>query len=169
MTSDNNHLGKFELSGIPPAARGVPQIEVTFEIDANGFVLVAYLYVFLLVLTVGCLYSILKVSAADKGTGKSSHVTIENEKGRLSQADIDRCVLSPLSSFSCLPYGIRNGTDPSLSRCAAWSPTPKLSLRRTGSSGRRSSLATPSKLRAAFPSCSHPFLTAMLTSLSLSS
>ncbi|GAA6028105.1 hypothetical protein JCM8097_001873 [Rhodosporidiobolus ruineniae] len=71
MTRDNNHLGKFELTGIPPAPRGVPQIEVTFEIDASG---------------------IMKVSAADKGTGKTNQITIENEKGRLSQEDIDRMV-----------------------------------------------------------------------------
>ncbi len=71
MTKDNNLLGKFELSGIPPAPRGVPQIEVTFDIDANG---------------------ILNVSAVDKSTGKSSSVTIKNEKGRLSKADIDRMV-----------------------------------------------------------------------------
>ncbi len=71
MTRDNNHLGKFELNGIPPAPRGTPQIEVTFEIDASG---------------------IMKVSAADKGTGKSSSVTIENERGRLSQEEIDRMV-----------------------------------------------------------------------------
>ena len=71
MTKDNNLLGKFELTGIPPAPRGVPQIEVTFEIDANG---------------------ILKVSAHDKGTGKSESITITNEKGRLSQDDIDRMV-----------------------------------------------------------------------------
>ncbi|KAF8335910.1 heat shock protein 70 [Cantharellus anzutake] len=71
LTKDNNLLGKFELNGIPPAPRGVPQIEVTFEIDANG---------------------ILKVSASDKGTGKSESITITNEKGRLSQEDIDRMV-----------------------------------------------------------------------------
>lgn len=71
MTKDNNLLGKFELSGIPPAPRGVPQIEVTFEIDANG---------------------ILKVSAADKGTGKSESITITNEKGRLSPEEIERMV-----------------------------------------------------------------------------
>ncbi|GAA5974187.1 hypothetical protein JCM11641_003314 [Rhodosporidiobolus odoratus] len=71
MTRDNNHLGKFELTSIPPAPRGVPQIEVTFEIDASG---------------------IMKVSAADKGTGKSNQITIENEKGRLSQEEIDRMV-----------------------------------------------------------------------------
>jgi len=71
MTRDNNHLGKFELSGIPPAPRGVPQIEVTFEVDANG---------------------ILNVSACDKSTGKSNKITITNDKGRLSAADIERMV-----------------------------------------------------------------------------
>eukprot|EP01067_Filipodium_phascolosomae_P008088 Filipodium_phascolosomae@DN679_c0_g1_i1.p1 len=71
MTKDNHLLGKFELTGIPPAARGVPQIEVTFEIDANG---------------------ILQVSAADKGTGKSEKITITNDKGRLSQDEIDRMI-----------------------------------------------------------------------------
>ena len=71
LTKDNNLLGKFELTGIPPAPRGVPQIEVTFEIDANG---------------------IMKVSAADKGTGKSESITITNEKGRLTQDEIDRMV-----------------------------------------------------------------------------
>merc|ERR1712032_838042 len=71
MTKDNNMLGKFELTGIPPAPRGVPQIEVTFDIDANG---------------------ILNVSATDKSTGKSNQITITNEKGRLSQAEIDRMV-----------------------------------------------------------------------------
>ncbi|CAG8495760.1 27_t:CDS:2 [Acaulospora morrowiae] len=71
MTKDNNLLGKFELTGIPPAPRGVPQIEVTFEIDANG---------------------IMKVSASDKGTGKSESITITNDKGRLSKEDIERMV-----------------------------------------------------------------------------
>nr|AXR98608.1 heat shock protein 70 kDa A2 [Haliotis fulgens] len=71
LTKDNNILGKFELTGIPPAPRGVPQIEVTFDIDANG---------------------ILNVSAVDKSTGKSNNVTISNDKGRLSKADIDRMV-----------------------------------------------------------------------------
>merc|ERR1712062_693813 len=71
MTKDNNLLGKFHLDGIPPAPRGVPQIEVTFDIDANG---------------------ILNVSAQDKSTGKSNQITITNEKGRLLQAEIDRMV-----------------------------------------------------------------------------
>lgn len=71
MTKDNNLLGKFELTGIPPAPRGVPQIEVSFDLDANG---------------------ILKVSASDKGTGKSESITITNDKGRLSQEEIDRMV-----------------------------------------------------------------------------
>lgn len=71
MTKDNNLLGKFHLDGIPPAPRGVPQVEVTFDIDANG---------------------IFSVSAVDKSTGKTNRVTITNEKGRLSQAEIDRMV-----------------------------------------------------------------------------
>jgi L1 cell adhesion molecule like protein len=71
MTRDNNLLGKFELTGIPPAPRGVPQIEVTFDIDANG---------------------ILNVSAVDKSTGKENKITITNDKGRLSKDDIDRMV-----------------------------------------------------------------------------
>nr|AGF80339.1 Hsc70 [Palaemon carinicauda] len=71
MTKDNNILGKFELTGIPPAPRGVPQIEVTFDIDANG---------------------ILNVSAADKSTGKENKITITNDKGRLSKEDIERMV-----------------------------------------------------------------------------
>ncbi|RMJ27843.1 heat shock [Aspergillus sp. HF37] len=68
-TKDNNQLGKFELSGIPPAPRGVPQIEVTFDIDANG---------------------IMNVGASEKGTGKSNKITITNDKGRLSKEDIER-------------------------------------------------------------------------------
>ncbi|EJS44619.1 ssa3p [Saccharomyces arboricola H-6] len=70
-TKDNNLLGKFELSGIPPAPRGVPQIDVTFDIDANG---------------------ILNVSALEKGTGKSNKITITNDKGRLSKDDIEKMV-----------------------------------------------------------------------------
>jgi len=71
MTKDNNLLGKFELTGIPPAPRGVPQIEVTFDIDANG---------------------ILNVSAVDKSTGKENKITITNDKGRLSKDEIERMV-----------------------------------------------------------------------------
>jgi len=71
MTKDNHVLGKFNLEGIPPAPRGTPQIEVTFDIDANG---------------------ILNVSAVDKGTGKRNQITITNDKGRLSKEDIERMV-----------------------------------------------------------------------------
>merc|ERR1711937_121262 len=71
MTKDCHLLGKFELGGIPPAPRGVPQIEVSFEIDANG---------------------ILNAGAEDKGTGKAEKITITNDKGRLSQEEIERMV-----------------------------------------------------------------------------
>lgn len=71
MTKDNNLLGKFELTGIPPAPRGVPQIEVTFDIDANG---------------------ILNVTAVEKSTGKENKITITNDKGRLSKEEIERMV-----------------------------------------------------------------------------
>merc|ERR1712011_14610 len=71
MTKDNHLLGKFDLTGIPPAPRGVPQIEVTFDIDANG---------------------ILNVSASDKSTGKQNKITITNDKGRLSKEDIEKMV-----------------------------------------------------------------------------
>jgi len=71
LTKDNHNLGKFDMTGIPPAPKGVPQIEVTFEIDEN---------------------SILTVSAADKGTGKKETITIENDKGRLSKEEIERMI-----------------------------------------------------------------------------
>merc|ERR1711997_579904 len=71
MTRDNNILGKFNLDGIPPMPRGVPQIEVTFDIDANG---------------------ILNVSAVEKSTGKENKITITNDKGRLSKDEIERMV-----------------------------------------------------------------------------
>merc|ERR1712153_282530 len=71
MTKDNHNLGKFDLTAIPPAPRGVPQIEVTFDIDANG---------------------ILNVSACDKGTGKQNKITITNDKGRLSKEEIEKMV-----------------------------------------------------------------------------
>jgi len=71
MTKDNNLLGKFELSGIPPAPRGVPQIDVTFDVDANG---------------------IMNVTAGDKSSGKSEKITIKNDKGRLSKEDVERMV-----------------------------------------------------------------------------
>ena len=71
MTKDNHLLGKFDLTGIPPAPRGVPQIEVTFEIDVNG---------------------ILRVSAEDKGSGNKEAITITNDQNRLSPEDIERMV-----------------------------------------------------------------------------
>ncbi len=71
LTKDNNLLGKFQLEGIPPMPRGVPQIEVTFDIDANG---------------------ILNVSASEKSTGKSNKITITNDKGRLSKEEVERMV-----------------------------------------------------------------------------
>ena len=71
MTKDNNLLGKFELTGIPPAPRGVPQVEVTFDINADG---------------------ILNVNALDKTSGKSEKITITNDKGRLSAEDIEQMV-----------------------------------------------------------------------------
>lgn len=71
MTKDNHLLGKFELDGIPPAPRGVPQIEVSFDIDANG---------------------ILNVSAVDKTTGRSNKIVITNDKGRLSKDEIERMI-----------------------------------------------------------------------------
>ncbi|KAG5474693.1 hypothetical protein LSCM4_03868 [Leishmania orientalis] len=71
MTKDNRLLGKFELSGIPPAPRGVPQIEVAFDVDEN---------------------SILQVTASDKSSGKREEITITNDKGRLSEEEIERMV-----------------------------------------------------------------------------
>jgi len=71
MTRDNNLLGKFNLDGIPPAPRGVPQIEVSFEIDQNG---------------------IMSVNATDKGTSKTEKITITNNKGRLSKDEIEKLI-----------------------------------------------------------------------------
>ncbi len=71
MTKDNHLLGKFDLTGIPPAPRGVPQIEVTFEIDVNG---------------------ILRVSAEDKGTGNKNNIVINNNQNRLSPEEIERMI-----------------------------------------------------------------------------
>ena len=72
MTKSNRLLGQFEMTGIPPAPRGVPQIEVSFDVDANG---------------------ILSISAHDKGTGKQETLTITSEKGRLTDEEIQRMVL----------------------------------------------------------------------------
>ena len=71
LTENNNMLGNFQLGGIPPAPRGVPQIEVSFDVDANG---------------------IMNIEACEKGTGKKNNITISNDKGRLTAEDIDRMV-----------------------------------------------------------------------------
>jgi heat shock 70kDa protein 1/2/6/8 len=71
FTKDNNHLGHFRLEGIPPMPRGVPQIEITYDMDANG---------------------ILNVTAAEKSTGKTNKITITNDKGRLSKEQIEKMV-----------------------------------------------------------------------------
>jgi len=71
MTKDNNELGNFKLDGIPPAPRGVPQIEVSFDVDANG---------------------IMNIEATDKGSGNAQKITITNEKGRLTNEDIERMI-----------------------------------------------------------------------------
>merc|ERR1712094_142967 len=89
MTKDNHLLGKFELTGIPPAPRGVPQVEVTFEIDANG---------------------ILQVSAEDKGTGKAEKITITAEEG----ADEDKKVKERIDARNGLEsylYNMKNTLD----------------------------------------------------------
>ena len=70
-TKDNNQLGKFELSGIPPAPRGVPQIEVSFDLDANG---------------------ILNVSAVDKASVTTKKITVTNDSSRLSKEEIEKMV-----------------------------------------------------------------------------
>jgi L1 cell adhesion molecule like protein len=85
-TKDNNLLGKFELTGIPPAPRGVPQVEVTFSLDTNG---------------------ILNVSTTDRTTGESKQITITNDKGHLSKEDIDHMVIEAekykggLTGYTC--------------------------------------------------------------------
>ncbi|RXW15429.1 hypothetical protein EST38_g10433 [Candolleomyces aberdarensis] len=102
LTKHNHLLGQFELKGIPPAPKGVPQIEVTFELDAN---------------------SIMTVRASDKGTGKSEAITIKNERGRLSEEEIERMIMEgerfaeedalhrkrqeTLNSLSNLVYGVK--------------------------------------------------------------
>lgn len=85
LTKDNNLLGKFELTGIPSAPRGVPQIEVTFEIDA---------------------YSFMKVATSEKGTGKSESISIKNEKDRLSDEEIE-CMVAEAKEFPAEDEAIR--------------------------------------------------------------
>ncbi|XP_045496443.1 heat shock protein 68-like [Colias croceus] len=86
MTRDNNLLGTFNLTGIPPAPRGVPQIEVTFDIDANG---------------------ILNVSAEDRSTGRTERITISNDKGRLNKTDIEK-MLHDAEKYKAEDEAIRN-------------------------------------------------------------
>merc|ERR1712151_604331 len=96
MTKDNHLLGKFELGGIPPAPRGQPQIEVTFEIDSNG---------------------ILNVGAEDKATGKGEKITITNDRGRLSEeqiADEDKKVkerVDAKNAFDGYLHSMRSATE----------------------------------------------------------
>ena len=71
FTKDNNKLGEFQLNGIPPMPRGIPQIEISYDVDANG---------------------ILNVSAVEKSSGKTEKITVKNEKGRLSADDIQKMV-----------------------------------------------------------------------------
>jgi len=106
MTKDNNLLGNFLLDGIPPAPRGQPQIEVSFDIDANG---------------------IMNVSAVEKSSGKTQNITIKNDQNRLSQEDIDRMVkeaekfkaedeqvkqkLESINNFEALLYQTKSSMD----------------------------------------------------------
>ena len=71
MTRDNNLLGQFNLTDIPPAPRGVPQIQVTFELDQNG---------------------IMNIEARDKVTNKNAKITITNNKGRLSKEEVEKLI-----------------------------------------------------------------------------
>ena len=109
FTKDNSILGKFDLNGIPPMPRGVPQIEVTFNVDANG---------------------ILQVSANERSSGKSEEITIKAEKGRLSDEEIERMVkdeednrdadtayaekVEARNTFESYVYGLRNSLDEGL-------------------------------------------------------
>merc|ERR1712086_506041 len=89
MTKDNHLLGKFELGGIPPAPRGQPSIEVTFQIDANG---------------------ILNVNAEDKATGKSEAITITNDKGRLTEEQIEK-MIKEAEQFADEDKGVKEKVD----------------------------------------------------------
>ncbi|CAG2234227.1 HSPA1s [Mytilus edulis] len=92
MTKDNNTLGKFDLTGIPPAPRGVPQIDVEFNIDANG---------------------LLHVSAKDKSTGNTKQITITNDRGRLSKEDIDRMRVSSRNQLENYIFSVKQATNDS--------------------------------------------------------
>jgi heat shock protein 1/8 len=116
-TKDNNLLGKFELTGIPPAPRGVPQIEVTFDVDANG---------------------IINVSALEKGTGKTNKIVITNDKGRLSKEEIERLSHTPSKLHS------DGSTCAHMTDCSA---APSATLCQTPRSTRNSTLVTRSLSR----------------------
>lgn len=106
LTKDNHLLGTFRLDGIPPAPRGIPKIDVSFDLDANG---------------------ILNVEAKDKGSGKASHITITNDKGRLSKSDVERmmkeaeqfkeaddqarALIEAKNGFEQYCYNVRNAED----------------------------------------------------------
>jgi heat shock protein 1/8 len=89
MTRDNHLLGKFDLEGIPPAPRGVPQIDVTFDLDANGN---KNLFNWFFIRSSSFFQGILHVTAEDKSTGRNKKIQIKNDKGRLSQAEIQRMI-----------------------------------------------------------------------------
>ena len=141
MTKDNHKLGQFDLTGIPKAPRGTPQIEVTFEVDAN---------------------SILSVSAEEKGSGNKEEITIKNDKGRLSQEEIDRMV-QEAEQFAEQDKEVRDKIDARCAPTCAWLPaapylsvvcsprapiiTPRLTgLQRVGTSSRRSSSTRGARL-----------------------
>jgi hypothetical protein len=134
-TKDNNLLGKFELSGIPPAPRGVPQVEVTFDIDANG---------------------ILNVSAADKTTGKSNRITITNDKGRLSKEEIERMVdEAEKYKGTQLVFTVRFSSITFSYLQLRMRPLPLASLLKMGWSRTRITYVTPSTTRS-LPTSSSP-------------
>lgn len=112
MTKDNNLLGTFDLTGIPPAPRGIPKIDVTFDLDANG---------------------ILNVSALESSTGRSKNITIKNDKGRLSQKEIERMLAeADKYVFFITTYSF----DSSLNETLSTGTRKRTTVRETGSRSR---------------------------------